>query len=80
MLAQAYAWALRRAFKFLLKRALGRFLRDDLDAEQLVDGWHALQPMDQNAAATEKDDDAEQGATQGSKLDADIAAVVAARL
>ena len=35
MLAQAYAWALRRAFKFLLKRALGRFLRDDLDAEQL---------------------------------------------
>jgi len=35
MLAQAYAWALRRAFKFLLKRALGRFLRDDLDAERL---------------------------------------------
>jgi|AntAceMinimDraft_12_1070368.scaffolds.fasta_scaffold12248_2 autophagy-related protein 2 len=35
MFSQTYAWALRRLFKFVLKRALGRVLQNELNLEQL---------------------------------------------
>ena len=35
MFTEAYTWALRRVFKFIVKRALGRALENDLDVEQL---------------------------------------------
>ena len=35
MFSQTYSWALRRVFKFVLKRALGRVLKNELNLEQL---------------------------------------------
>ena len=35
MFTEAYTWALRRVFKFIVKRALGRALENELDVEQL---------------------------------------------
>ena len=63
MLAQAYAWALRRAFKFLLKRALGRFLRDDLDAEQLD-----VASAEGSAEVTHEEDDRRAGPERLAKV------------
>ena len=35
MLKETYSWALRRVFRFALRRALGRALKNDLDVNQL---------------------------------------------
>ena len=35
MLRETYSWALRRVFRFALRRALGKALKNDIDVEQL---------------------------------------------
>ena len=35
MFSQTYTWALKRVFKFFLKRTLGRILKNELNLQQL---------------------------------------------